>query len=167
MIQLPISLSKLDATVRKNSSIVVVSEQILPSNLTILQLLDNHHQGEPQYGLGWIGNLFHQKHYRLIEAEELEQANLLARIWKPDLLLLTTWDKREGFWQFFEFLQDYDGLSPLPLVILNHCSHKINPVQGLSLLICPISHLDRTEDYWIHPDALNLCKTLRRAVTSH
>jgi len=167
MIQLPISLSKLDATVRKNSSIVVVSEQILPPSLTILQLLDNHHQGEPHYGLGWIGNLFHQKHYRLIEAEDLEQANLLARIWKPDLLLLTTWDKREGFWQFVEFLQDYDGLSPLPLVILNHRSHRINPVQGLSLLICPISHLDRTEDYWNHPDALNLCKTLRRAVTSH
>lgn len=60
----------------------------------------------------------HQISYRLLEADDLEQADILARVWKPDVLLL---DGRDvpNMASFLRSLTCYESLVSRPLVTLD------------------------------------------------
>jgi len=60
----------------------------------------------------------HQISYRLLEADDLEQADILARVWKPDVLLL---DGRgvPNMASFLRSLTCYESLVSRPLVTLD------------------------------------------------
>ncbi|TVQ58572.1 MAG: hypothetical protein EA366_06490, partial [Spirulina sp. DLM2.Bin59] len=60
----------------------------------------------------------HQISYRLLEADDLEQADILARVWKPDVLLLDGRDVPHMA-SFLRSLTCYESLVSRPLVTLD------------------------------------------------
>ncbi|MBD1937863.1 ATP-binding protein [Microcoleus sp. FACHB-68] len=66
-----------------------------------------------------LNSVLHRHHYRVLEADDLEQAELLARVWHPDVVLL---DTTAGLDDPLEYLQELIGhskLASLPLVTLD------------------------------------------------
>lgn len=85
----------------------------------------------------WLLNsgLLHQHHYRILEADDLEQAELLARIWQPDLVLLngTIPDPLA----YLQQLSQHPHLAVLPLVTLDAATTQVaSQVTGLSVFPC-------------------------------
>jgi CheY-like chemotaxis protein len=74
--------------------------------------------------------------YRILEADDLEQAELLARVWHPDVVLLNS----VGIADPFGYLQQFSlhtALTSLPLVTLDHqTTEAANQVTGLSVYPC-------------------------------
>lgn len=74
--------------------------------------------------------------YRVLEADDLEQAELLARVWHPDVLVLDSAGLRDPL----AYLKQYSlhsGLTSLPLVTLNHqTTEAANQVSGLCVYPC-------------------------------
>jgi signal transduction histidine kinase/DNA-binding response OmpR family regulator len=67
-----------------------------------------------------LSNLLHQHNYRVLEADDLVQAELLARIWQPHVVLL------EGEivepQSYLEQLVSYQALASLPLVAMDEAT---------------------------------------------
>ncbi|WP_264320303.1 ATP-binding protein [Zarconia navalis] len=66
-----------------------------------------------------LNRLFHQHNCRVLEVDELEQADLLARVWKPDALILDDTLLPNDPRAYLEEIGQYDHLSSLPLVTLD------------------------------------------------
>ncbi len=85
----------------------------------------------PCLGLKHKGDL----NYRILEADDLEQAELLARIWQPHVVLL-----ERGIPDpvaYLEKLSQHPSLKSLPLVTLDAITtHEANQVTGLSVFPC-------------------------------
>lgn len=64
-----------------------------------------------------LSRLLHQYNYRVLEADDLEQGELLARIWQPDVVLLDGRVANSSI--YIEQLSQRDALASLPLVILD------------------------------------------------
>ncbi|NET56113.1 MAG: response regulator [Symploca sp. SIO2E6] len=82
-------------------------------------------------------NLEHsQINYRILEADDLEQAEILTRVWHPDVLLLDS----EGIAEPLAYLQQlsqYEGLTSLPLVTLDYrTTEAANQLSNLCVYPC-------------------------------
>ncbi|MGA9379811.1 MAG: ATP-binding protein, partial [Phormidium sp.] len=64
-----------------------------------------------------LSNLLHQHNYRVLEADDLVQAELLARIWQPHVVLLE--GKIVHTQNYLEQLIEYQALANLPLVTMD------------------------------------------------
>ncbi|HEY9831769.1 MAG TPA: ATP-binding protein [Stenomitos sp.] len=74
--------------------------------------------------------------YRVLEADDLEQAELLARVWQPDVVLLDA-AKIEDSLSYLKQFSLYPGLLSIPLVTLDHqTTEAANQVTGLSVYPC-------------------------------
>ncbi len=73
---------------------------------------------------------------RVLEADDLDQAELLARVWHPDVVLLDG----AGIADPAAYLKDFSlhtGLTSLPLVTLDHqTTEAANQITGLSVYPC-------------------------------
>nr|WP_275974457.1 hybrid sensor histidine kinase/response regulator [Argonema galeatum] len=77
--------------------------------------LDRHLTSSPP--LSHLSSLLHQYNYRILEADDQEQAELLARIWHPEVVLLDG-NITEPL-AYLEQLSQYPALANLPLVTLD------------------------------------------------
>ncbi|MCL1469456.1 hybrid sensor histidine kinase/response regulator [Argonema antarcticum] len=77
--------------------------------------LDRHLTSSPP--LSHLSHLLHQYNYRILEADDQEQAELLARIWHPQVVLLDG-NITEPL-AYLEHLSQYTALANLPLVTLD------------------------------------------------
>lgn len=74
--------------------------------------------------------------YRVLEADDLEQAELLARVWQPDVVLLDAAKIADSLSYLKQFTL-YPGLLSIPLVTLDHqTTEAANQVTGLSVYPC-------------------------------
>ncbi|MEW6494705.1 MAG: ATP-binding protein [Cyanobacteriota bacterium] len=74
--------------------------------------------------------------YRVLEADDLEQAELLARVWHPDVVLLDATQITDSFAYLKEFSQHPD-LIALPLITLDHqTTEAANQIPDLSVYPC-------------------------------
>jgi signal transduction histidine kinase/CheY-like chemotaxis protein len=79
--------------------------------------------------------LLHGQNYRLIESHDLEQAELLARVWKPQVLLLT--GTHPDPVTYLTELSQSVCLSALPLVTLDATTTQAaNQIPGLAVFPC-------------------------------
>jgi signal transduction histidine kinase/FixJ family two-component response regulator len=82
-----------------------------------------------------LHNLLHAHHCRVLEVDDLEQANLLCQVWKPNVILLDG-----GFDDPSEYLKQlslYPGLAALPLVTLTaDMTYAANLIPGLTVFPC-------------------------------
>jgi signal transduction histidine kinase/CheY-like chemotaxis protein len=87
-----------------------------------------------------LHNLLHAHHCRILEVDDLDQANLLAQVWKPNVVLLDG-----GFAEPSDYLKQlslYPSLAALPLVTLTaEITYAANLVPGLAVFPClDLSH---------------------------
>ncbi|MEQ9482737.1 ATP-binding protein [Coleofasciculus sp. F4-SAH-05] len=74
--------------------------------------------------------------YRVLEADDLEQAELLARVWHPDIVLLDGAGINDAPGYFKTYLL-YPTLADLPLITLDHrTTQAANQAIGLSVYPC-------------------------------
>ncbi len=87
--------------------------------------------------------LLHQHYYQVLEADNLEQAELLARIWQPDVVLLD--GAIPNPLTYLRQLSQSPSLAALPIVALDAATAQVaNQVTGLSIFPCliPAEQLD-------------------------
>ncbi|MFP4221563.1 MAG: histidine kinase dimerization/phospho-acceptor domain-containing protein [Phormidium sp.] len=85
--------------------------------LTLLWLVSPH-RGEVNPSLS-LERVFHHYHYRVIEVDDFDQAGLLVKVWKPDVVLLDLTRSEAERQDFLATLQDHPGLTQLPIVTLD------------------------------------------------
>jgi signal transduction histidine kinase/CheY-like chemotaxis protein len=79
--------------------------------------------------------LLHSCQYRILEADDLEQAELLARVWKPNVVLLDS-ALADGDAYFRQYCQ-HIFLASLPLVTIDQAtSQAANQARGLLVFPC-------------------------------
>ena len=82
-----------------------------------------------------LSSLLHLYRYRVLEADDLEQAELLARVWQLDVVLLEC--KLPEPKAYLHQLSQYPGLVSLPIVTLDPATTQVaNQVEGLSVYPC-------------------------------
>ncbi|PSB16012.1 hybrid sensor histidine kinase/response regulator [filamentous cyanobacterium CCP2] len=91
-----------------------------------------------------LHNLLHAHHCRVLEVDDLEQANLLSQVWKPNVILLDgTFADPSGY---LKQLSLYPALAALPLITLTaEITYAANLVPGLAVFPClALSHRSQT-----------------------
>ncbi|MEX0270811.1 ATP-binding protein [Leptolyngbyaceae cyanobacterium UHCC 1019] len=87
------------------------------ANLTILRLYSDACSDRGLPPLAGLNHLLQSHRYRILESDDLEQAELLARVWKPHVVLLDGSLLAPA--SYLEQLSHYPSLSALPLVTLD------------------------------------------------
>ncbi len=81
--------------------------------------------------------LLNPTYCRVLEADDLGQAELMARIWRPDAIVLDSTNQLENPLAFIEQLSRSRNLGSLPLVTLDPATTQLaNQVKGLSVFPC-------------------------------
>lgn len=111
-------------------------------NLTILHLspvMDNNASKSALLSCELTAILNHQNsqlNYRILEADDLDQAALLTRVWHPDVVLLDCGQVADPFAYVAQF-STYSDLTALPLVTLDHqTTEAANQVTDLIVYPC-------------------------------
>jgi signal transduction histidine kinase/DNA-binding response OmpR family regulator len=139
-ISLPIQEKVLRQTLRR---VLLESDEppiaALTDKLTVLHLnsglYDHNNLQENQTLVDNLNQLLHSRQYRVLEADDLEQAELLARVWKPKVVMLSgtaaTWEL------YFQQFSQYTFLASLPLVTLDQeTTQAANQIPGLLVFPC-------------------------------
>jgi signal transduction histidine kinase/DNA-binding NarL/FixJ family response regulator len=113
-----------------------------------------------------LNNLLHAHHCRVLEVDDLDQANLLAQVWKPNVVLLDgNFDDPSDY---LKQLSLYPGLASLPLVTLTvEVTYAANLVPGLAVFPClSLAQSLRTPDL-AQQDASALWQAIQMAARIH
>jgi signal transduction histidine kinase/DNA-binding response OmpR family regulator/CBS domain-containing protein len=115
-----------------------------PSNLTLLHLNNptgalHTHTSHPEIDSGILttelNRLLYPRSCRILEVDDLDQADLLARVWHPDLLLLGGQIANPS--DYLHQLSQYQTLSVLPLVTLTaDITQAANQISQLTVFPC-------------------------------
>jgi signal transduction histidine kinase/CheY-like chemotaxis protein len=82
-----------------------------------------------------LNNLLHAQHYRVLEADDLDQAELLARVWQPKVILLD--GALPNPQEYLKSLSQHHFLASLPIVTLDQAmTEAANQIPGLSVFPC-------------------------------
>jgi signal transduction histidine kinase/DNA-binding response OmpR family regulator len=82
-----------------------------------------------------LNTLLHAHHYRVLEADDLEQAELLARVWQPKVILLD--GALADPLEYLQALSQHHFLASLPIVTLDQAmTEAANQIPGLSVFPC-------------------------------
>ena len=116
----------LDSIVRPDASTSKVR-----SSLTVLWLSPQNSSSQGS------ALLLNPTYCRVLEADDLGQAELVARIWRPDAIVLDSTSQLENPLAFIEQLSRSRNLGSLPLVTLDPATTQLaNQVKGLSVFPC-------------------------------
>ncbi len=136
--------SNLNKTDNRNVTILCLYPE---SEVTIP---DNNHDNSSNFDLkSWSDDNEQQVNYqhRIIEADSLEQAHTLARIWQLDVIVLDSYQIVNPA-QYLRSLQESEYLAALPLITLDtKTTEAANQIEGLKVYPCllPAKHC-RVED---------------------
>ncbi|MBD2020463.1 hybrid sensor histidine kinase/response regulator [Leptolyngbya sp. FACHB-36] len=106
------------------------------SSLTVLRLGPERQTTRQEGGsIVDLNPLLHSCQYRVLESDDLEQAELLARVWKPNVVLLdSTLSDPTSYFQRFS---QHTFLASLPLITLDpETTQAANQVSGLLVFPC-------------------------------
>lgn len=123
----------------------VVSKSV-PANLAVLRLRVNslEETEAPPPSQFDLNSLLHAHHYRVLEADDLEQAELLARVWKPRVVLLD--GSLPDPLAYLQQLSQLAFLASLPIVTLDQSvTEAANQISGLSVFPCLVELSPDTE----------------------
>ncbi len=103
--------------------------------LTVLHLRPEATVNERAIPSSDLTQLLHSHHYRVLEAEDLEQAELLARVWKPNVVLLD--GSLNDPCTYFQHFSQHTFLASLPLITLEQeTTQAANQIMGLLVFPC-------------------------------
>ncbi len=145
-----LSLPVQEEALRENLSRLAKDESNTSSVLTILYLnpgdgrkgyyVDSYQNSDSSALTDELTSLLSLEHldlnYRVLEADDFDQAELLSRVWNPDVILLNG-ARLINPLIYLNQLSSYPSLSTLPLVTLDHqTTEAANQVTGLSVYPC-------------------------------
>ena len=118
-LSLPVEAEALQQCLERLIAPVGPAMSDLISDLTVLHL----YEGSPTFTLvspetslsSGVNRLLHPYHCRVLEVDDLDQADLLARVWKPDLVLI---DRIQTDPKAFMQALSQSALARLPLITL-------------------------------------------------
>ncbi|MBD2572569.1 ATP-binding protein [Arthrospira platensis] len=92
-----------------------------------------------------INDTSQTSHCRILEADDLGQAELLARIWHPNVMVLESINYLDDPMAFLLELKDEKHLANLPIVTLDTpTTQAANQIQGLSVFPCLLPQISQT-----------------------
>jgi len=107
------------------------STQKVRSSLTVLWISPQNSSSQGS------ALLLNPTYCRVLEADDLSQAELVARIWRPDAIVLDSTSQLQNPLAFIEQLSRSRNLGSLPLVTLDPPTTQLaNQVKGLSVFPC-------------------------------
>jgi signal transduction histidine kinase/CheY-like chemotaxis protein len=119
--------------------------------LVVLRLSPN--RTPPDQAETQLNALLHQHNYRVLEVDDLEQADLLARVWQPRVTILSG-TLSEPI-PYLEHLASFPGLAALPLITLDHpTTQAANQVPGLLVFPCLVPLIEQIAPLPTEPSAL-------------
>lgn len=122
-LSLPIEIDVLQRCLLRLIHSVGTEPSVPETGLTVLHL----YEGSPSFTL--VSN---QHHCRVLEVDDLEQADLLARVWKPDVVLIDQYPSEPD--SFMQQVSQTKSLSELPLITLStELTQAANQIPGLSV----------------------------------
>lgn len=142
-------VGQIDRTIAKDSL----------NSLTVLHLHISEVADAVELGLNSfkvdLNSLLHPHNCRVVEVDDLDQADLLARVWKPDVMLLDLAVVNPLL--YMKQFEQYPFLMSLPIVTLTpKVTQAANQVKGLSVFpyLEPILPHSKAESGDISPPAL-------------
>ncbi|NER36271.1 MAG: response regulator [Oscillatoria sp. SIO1A7] len=124
-------------------------ESFPSTKLTILHLAASiESPNPPNYNvlLAEAANRPNGNGYRILEAEDLEQAELLVRIWQPDVMLLDTNSSLPNPTVLLQQICELSSLSALPIVTLDRqTTQAANQIPGLTVFPCLATSIEDSE----------------------
>ena len=114
--------------------------------------------------LNLIANLNLSNHnselnYRVLEADDLEQAELIARVWHPDVVLLNSTGLSDPL-LYLQQLSQYTSIATLPLITIDHqTTEAANQVPGLTVFPClaPVNNYEQAALLQVIQVAVGIC----------
>ncbi len=106
-----------------------------------------------------LSNHNSELNYRVLEADDLEQAELIARVWHPDVVLLNSAGLSDPL-LYLEQLSQYTSIASLPLITTdNQTTEAANHVSGLTIFPClaPVSNNDQAALLQVIQVAVGMC----------
>ncbi|MCW6037116.1 response regulator [Spirulina subsalsa FACHB-351] len=146
-----LSLPVQPSALQENLSRLRSQPMVHQSNLTILRLnpkfaevaADGNSVFVTEFGLA-LSQQTSGLNYRILEADDLEQASVLARVWHPDVLLLEGINGTDSV-EFMRSLTQYENLVHLPLVTLEtQTTEAANQFPSLAVFPCLIPIAEQT-----------------------
>ncbi|MGB3208966.1 MAG: ATP-binding protein [Crinalium sp.] len=107
-------------------------------------------------------NLSHhhsELNYRVLEADDLEQAELIARVWHPDVVLLNSTGLTDPL-LYLQQLSQYTSIATLPLITIDHqATEAANQVPGLTVFPClaPVNNHEQAALLQVIQVAVGMC----------
>ncbi|HEY9700385.1 MAG TPA: hybrid sensor histidine kinase/response regulator [Trichocoleus sp.] len=150
------------------SSTLNPSESALPS-LTVLHL----HEGKNRSAFQAIdqpfaqdlASLLHLHQCRVLEVDDLEQADLLARVWKPNVVLLDNLLSDPVI--YMQHLSQYPFLTALPIITLDvEVTQAANQIPELTVFPCLAETTSETRETST-PVLTDLLQVIRMAAGIH
>ena len=100
-----------------------------------------------------LNHFLHSRNYRVLEADDLEQAELLAQVWKPHVVLLDP--AMPDPIAYLKHLSEQTFLASLPLVTLDQATTQAaNQIHGLSIFPCLAPVVEQCSPSGLEPSAL-------------
>jgi signal transduction histidine kinase/DNA-binding response OmpR family regulator len=136
-LSLPVQLKALRQVLQQH---ILEPKEVEPQSqpttvLTVLRLNPGIWAGPNLTISADLNQLLHSHRYRVLESDDLEQAELLARVWKPNAVLLDGTLNSPA--KYFRQLSQHAFLSSLPLIILDQeATQAANQVPGLLIFPC-------------------------------
>ncbi|MGK7922312.1 MAG: ATP-binding protein [Trichodesmium sp.] len=104
--------------------------------------------------------------YRVIEADDLAQANLLAKIWQPNVILIERVGNSVNPVEFIHKLSQYSTLAALPLVTLDYeTTQAANQIKKLSVFPCLAFETNANNLSEIEPNDQDLTSALWQVIS--
>lgn len=147
-LSLPIVQKSLQQVLRQLSIEDTLVTEVEPSTTSqvVLRLSPTRYGEMRRAGNGdpiSLNTLLHQHHYRVLEADDLEQAELLAQVWKPNVVLLDA--AVPDPMTYLKLLSECTFLASLPLVTLDlETTQAANQMPGLTVFPCLAPVIDPT-----------------------
>lgn len=168
-LNLPIQSEALERCLdRLVSSTLNPAESALPS-LTVLHL----HEGKNRSAFQAIdqpfaqdlASLLHLHQCRVLEVDDLEQADLLARVWKPNVVLLDNLLSDPVI--YVQHLSQYPFLAALPIITLDvDVTQAANQIPELTVFPC-LAGVASSANSTSKPDLSDLLQVIRMAAGIH
>ncbi len=135
-LQLPVQSTKLQTLLQQLLVGTKTTSLRSPTPpLTVLRLSASAHPATDPAELLNLDELLRSQHYRILESDDVSQAELLAEVWKPNVVLL------EGAianpLDYLQHLNQHPMLAALPIVTLDPAiAQAANQIAGLQIFPC-------------------------------
>jgi DNA-binding response OmpR family regulator/anti-sigma regulatory factor (Ser/Thr protein kinase) len=156
VLHLPVQVNPLKRVLKKlvQDSFESTSTDLPNLTLTVLRLTPSAEAADTAIANSDLTILLRAHQYRILEADSLDQAELLARVWKPNVVLIDGSLGNPA--PYFQQLSRCTLLASLPLVTLNQeMTQAANQIADLQVFPC-LSNPDppQTSSEEIHPNTL-------------